>query len=1824
MAGRIPNAGGFDPAEKVNSNTLKRHPKMDLSRNDLLQLLSYLEGELQARDVVIATLKAEKAKQLLYQAKYGRFGLGDPFSAMQRDSDNMADNTFDESAIKSMYDNQLAQLENLIATQRKAQMKMREQMLSAEKKYHKVSAELEDERRKHAQDTAQGDDVTYMLEKERERLNKEVDFEKGNTKKMEKDLKKTLASLEEERASSGKHKQVALMLIKERRKLVERYVAEKERADEAYRVLAEERSKSMNMAEGLVQESKKSLKMEATMERQASEFDVEREQWRNRLQREENRNKDLLGQVEQLSWQLENEHKTKPAGSKDAVHTVEIKQNVSTPQTRLSSERTTGSWSPNTQANVLSKPGGNIVEREAGLSPRSGGEFSVRKRDNMRYASPQTVSIDRGHAQFSDSEGRVGPVGAVSDNKLVMDAQSGHKLSVSVSGPTVVSSGGRILVHTSSPGMSSGPVSPRRMVNVSRGTPPPIPPNKPSFPVTTASVSKPIPSTQKQSNISTTLNKDGRMVGSNVHIPISVVHTSSVSTSSKARAPSHEGSPASLRKPAQFGGDPPSPTPNSDLLNPPTSASFDFLGQEMADLQQLLVSMVTVSTYSSGVESASEVDSVCSSSKSTFSSSSLPDSMTSSNSATSPPVENMTPSTLVTSHPVENMTSSKYMTSLSEGMPSTSDSTTSVNDSIKSHLDESMKSKNKGSAGTTSLLSADSTLFSESHLNSLVSSPYVLSKHFQTSDSEQKAKALSDSLDKDPKPKTTFSTVISVVSTSSSSLSFNSPQTVKQPTASSVSKLSPTDSNQSSVINQSSSSTESVHSAGMAANTPRVSTSSVSLSTPLSPVWSQNEQLKGRKTGDKAPISTVVRVTRMDQQNQDIPASPIHRYASLGVVDALRKLIVDLEADVNLPMKDGTTPAHCAAKNGQEECLQLLLERGCHVNSLRDDQQTPVHCAASNGHIGCLKMLLAWEGNPCQYDGAGWSPLHWAAYKGHTKACRTLLEYGAQRRTYTNNNWTPLHLAVQGEWPECLDLLLTWETDQPTDQSELASHVQQMASQVVDRDGQTIAHMAAAKQSQKVLSVLLSHCGTDLVVRDRWGRTVADVASPACHQLLQYYESGVVSITVELQCSGPLYSQQGSYLIGQIKVHPSVHWSQLDRTASRCLQEYLDQLDRGLRTKKTVRLDPDSPGENESHFTLGLNTDSIHGYMIGSVFWRPADAWPSVRLQDVLCNQQKATLTIILKGSTIDLDSLSFDLLLPKPLIESYIRLLEQYRSVVFYGPDGCRKKQLVKRLSRHLTEYERERHGESRLSQVYLHRDYSHRDFVHLLKTEGCMLPVGEETGRCCVLVLFHLEKVHLAAVLASLAEYIDMRGNQHAFTLPGADGVQELYYFPENFYLIATMDKPRSTGLDLGLQQRFRWVHFRVRAEPLRNMLARHLLRRLLHTYGGEVPGTEDEVFKVLEWLLCVWQRLNYGVGKLGLQDLTFGPDLFLPCPLETGDSKKILSWLKTVWNEVIAPGVREAISQGSGRESHGEGQQKVANTALYVLMQRAVVPGCPLDGPEKNSYLSQLSGSNELEVQLRGDKPAHTVTSLGNRHPLNNGSHSNTENSKVPTQNRHSIGSYTSLTHPNNYSSTGNTGSSFKRRSHSDQEVYHIGETEIPIIHEGRGHSLGDIQAKVPKLEIRSPVLGLPVSMPSSQSSQDSPRDWQGPNRQMASSYSGVPGHPGSSGHISTARRSTFSTHTRIPQPSGSRRAQSSENLNIPLQQPTAHPVSTPPSTGPNPGQSPPSSPFSFSLTTPNSSLFSFKMFDKGNERKQAKSRSLSSSPTSLLYPSGFSRR
>ena len=45
-----------------------------------------------------------------------------------------------------------------------------------------------------------------------------------------------------------------------------------------------------------------------------------------------------------------------------------------------------------------------------------------------------------------------------------------------------------------------------------------------------------------------------------------------------------------------------------------------------------------------------------------------------------------------------------------------------------------------------------------------------------------------------------------------------------------------------------------------------------------------------------------------------------------------------------------------------------------------------------------------------------------------------------------------------------------------------------------------------------------------------------------------------------------------------------------------------------------------------------------------------------------------------------------------------------------------------------------------------------------------------------------------------------------------------------------------------------------------------------------------------KTLEWVVCVWFRLNEGLVKLGLHDHVLGPSVFLACPVHENDIEMI----------------------------------------------------------------------------------------------------------------------------------------------------------------------------------------------------------------------------------------------------------------------------------------------------------------------------------------------
>uniref|UniRef100_A0A2M4BLQ1 Cortactin-binding protein-2 N-terminal domain-containing protein n=1 Tax=Anopheles marajoara TaxID=58244 RepID=A0A2M4BLQ1_9DIPT len=297
----------------------QRNPKIDFSKADLLKLLSYLEGELQARDVVIAVLKTEKIKQLLTAPRYGKpTNLNDPHAALFRDqlaaSGNIASRQSSIQAAQSEHEmrlmndqrsgvrEQMDSLATLVMQQRQAQAKMIEALKDAEERHKRVVQELYDERRKHEHTTAQGDDITYGLEIERSRLKQELDHEREQHKVLEIELKKVQEQFESEK---NRQKQIVLLLLAERKKIIIKYIEERKRSEDLAQILSEEKQRVDTIAEGLEEESKKSLRMEAELEKQAQQFEMERKVLHQNLAKEEKRVKEQDVEIMQLKAEIE-------------------------------------------------------------------------------------------------------------------------------------------------------------------------------------------------------------------------------------------------------------------------------------------------------------------------------------------------------------------------------------------------------------------------------------------------------------------------------------------------------------------------------------------------------------------------------------------------------------------------------------------------------------------------------------------------------------------------------------------------------------------------------------------------------------------------------------------------------------------------------------------------------------------------------------------------------------------------------------------------------------------------------------------------------------------------------------------------------------------------------------------------------------------------------------------------------------------------------------------------------------------------------------------------------------------------------------------------------------------------------------------------------------------------------------------------------------------------------------------------------------------------------------------------------------------------------
>ncbi|XP_035633007.1 CTTNBP2 N-terminal-like protein [Oncorhynchus keta] len=273
-----------------------------LSKPELLMLFSVLEGELEARDLVIEALRAQH-RDTYVEERYGKYNLSDPFLALQRDSNALGGQSSGFHQAAACF-SPLAVLKLVVTHCRKMQEKMLAQLAAAESRQRKAIADLEEERRRHAEDTAEGDDVTCILEKERERLLQQLEFERGQLCRLEKEQKKVLEQLEEERVQ---HKQLSSALAKECKWASQRALEEGHRLAEAGRRLEKEQGEVLALRAELQEERRRALQMEARVEEQLAEFDTEREQLRSRLKKEDAQYCQLQEQVEALKRELQGE-----------------------------------------------------------------------------------------------------------------------------------------------------------------------------------------------------------------------------------------------------------------------------------------------------------------------------------------------------------------------------------------------------------------------------------------------------------------------------------------------------------------------------------------------------------------------------------------------------------------------------------------------------------------------------------------------------------------------------------------------------------------------------------------------------------------------------------------------------------------------------------------------------------------------------------------------------------------------------------------------------------------------------------------------------------------------------------------------------------------------------------------------------------------------------------------------------------------------------------------------------------------------------------------------------------------------------------------------------------------------------------------------------------------------------------------------------------------------------------------------------------------------------------------------------------------------------
>ncbi|XP_041833278.1 neuron navigator 3 [Melanotaenia boesemani] len=365
-------------------------------------------------------------------------------------------------------------------------------------------------------------------------------------------------------------------------------------------------------------------------------------------------------------------------------------------------------------------------------------------------------------------------------------------------------------------------------------------------------------------------------------------------------------------------------------------------------------------------------------------------------------------------------------------------------------------------------------------------------------------------------------------------------------------------------------------------------------------------------------------------------------------------------------------------------------------------------------------------------------------------------------------------------------------------------------------------------------------------------------------------EGRSVRIVVSIS-SGPNTTkgmQCQEYLIGSIGVSGKTKWDVLDGVIRRLFKEYV------------FRVDPVT--------SLGLSSDSIVCYKMGEVIRSHASEVPELLPCGYLVGENniiKINLKGVKENST---DSLVFDTLIPKPIIQRFLNLLMEHRRIILSGPSGTGKSFLAAKLAEYIISQLGQEMTEHNVASFNVDQNSS-KDLRQYLSSlaEQCN---SEETDAQLPTVVI-LDNLHH---IGSLSDIFNGFLNCKYHKCP---------------YVIGTMSQGVSSSPNLELHHNFRWVLCTNHTEPVKGFLGRFLRRKLIETEINKNMRSND-LIKIIDWIPKTWQHLNSFLEAHSSSDVTIGPRLFLSCPMDVEGSRV---WFTDLWNYSLVPYLLEAVREG-----------------------------------------------------------------------------------------------------------------------------------------------------------------------------------------------------------------------------------------------------------------------------------------------------------------------